>query len=154
MQRKVKTKQNPKTLYNIKEKSNIATKQRFSLNISLPFNFTLMSWLAGSKGAEGAGFSILLFRILGGFLFFFFGRDEGQYSSWKWALNHFTHTPVQSSANLEFSFYWFLYQSRNFRVSLIPPLKKKQWMELKYLINYSTYTVYLCTYIHLYCYVH
>lgn len=122
------------------------------MNISLPFNFTLMSWLAGSKGAEGGGFSILLFRILGGGCSFF-GRDEGQYSSWKWALNHFTHTPVQSSANLEFSFYWFLYQSRNFRVSLIPPLKKKQWVELTYLINYSTYTVYLCTYIHLYCYV-
>lgn len=30
-----------------------------------------MSWLAGSKGAEGAGFSILLFRIFfwGGVLF-------------------------------------------------------------------------------------
>lgn len=37
MQRKAKKQ------YNIKEKSNIATKQRFSLNISLPFNFTLMS---------------------------------------------------------------------------------------------------------------
>lgn len=36
-----------------------------------------MSWLAGSKGAEGAGFSILLFRILGGFLFFFLEEMKG-----------------------------------------------------------------------------
>lgn len=36
-----------------------------------------MSWLAGSKGAEGAGFSILLFRILGGFLFFFLEEMRG-----------------------------------------------------------------------------
>lgn len=35
-----------------------------------------MSWLAGSKGAEGAGFSILLFRILGGVLFFLFFLEE------------------------------------------------------------------------------
>lgn len=86
-----------------------------------------------------------------GFFVLFSGRDEGQYSSWKWALNHFTHTPLQSSAKLEFSFYWFLYQSRNFRVSLYPPLKKKRWLQRTWLtivhvlIRYTYVQIYICT---------